>query len=75
MSTIPAHLLKTTPFIQLTDKNCLSTQLEGFCYVQKINQPIAHHITQLATALELVRLGMGCRSYLPVPPQPTRTRH
>ncbi len=59
MATIPAYLLKTSPFIQLTDKNCLSTQLEAFCYVQAINPPIAYHTTQLATAMEFVRLGMG----------------
>lgn len=57
--SIPAHLLKTMPFIQLTDKNCLSAQLDAFCYVQEINPPIAYHTTQLATALEFVRLGMG----------------
>jgi len=57
--SIPAHRLKTTPFIQLTDKNCLSDQLEAFCYVQKIDPPIIYHTTQLATALEFVRLGMG----------------
>ncbi len=58
-STISAELLKTTPFIQLTDKNCLSDQLEAFCYVQKINPPIVYQTSQIATALEFVTLGMG----------------
>ncbi len=59
LPTMPASLLKTTPFIQLTDKNCLSDQLEAFCYVQKIAPPIVYQTTQLATALEFVSLSMG----------------
>lgn len=56
---LPADLLKSTPFIQLTDKNCLSSQLEAFCYVQQIDPPIVYQTTQLATALEFVSVGMG----------------
>lgn len=62
LASLPAlssPLLKTTPFIQLTDKNCLSSQLDDFCYVQKIAPPIVYQTTQLATALEFVSLNMG----------------
>lgn len=52
-------LLKTIPFIKLTDANCLSEQFEAFCYVQEINPPVICETTQLTTALEFVRLGMG----------------
>ncbi len=59
MPVISADMLKTTSFIQLTDKNCLSNQLDAFCYVQKIDPPIVYQTTQLATALEFVHLKMG----------------
>lgn len=54
-----AAMLKSSPFIKLTDSNCLSDQLEAFCYVQEINPPILCETTQLTTAVEFVRLGMG----------------
>ncbi len=51
--------LSNTPFIRLSDQNCLSDQLDAFCYVQKIDPPTIYHTTQLATVMEYVRLGMG----------------
>ena len=59
LSAIPTEALKSMPFIQLTDKNCLSSQLDAFCHYQHINPPVVYQTTQLATALEFVRLGMG----------------
>jgi len=51
--------LGNTPFIRLSDQNCLSDQLDAFCYVQKIDPPTIYHSTQLTTVMEFVRLGMG----------------
>jgi LysR family transcriptional regulator, hydrogen peroxide-inducible genes activator len=58
-NTISASILKDIPFIQLTDKHCLSAQIDAFCYIQQIDPLVMYHTSQLATALEFVRLGMG----------------
>jgi len=57
--TVDITTLGNTPFIRLSDQNCLSDQLDAFCYIQKIDPPTIYHTTQLTTVLEFVRLGMG----------------
>ncbi len=52
-------MLGTIPFIKLTDSNCLTEQFDAFCYVKEINPPVLCETTQLATAIEFVRLQMG----------------
>lgn len=59
VQSINITTLEHMPFIRLSDQNCLAGQLDAFCYVQKIDPPIIYHTTQLSTALEFVRLGLG----------------
>jgi len=56
---ITAEMLQDMPFIRLSDQDCLSDQLDAFCYVQQINPPTIYHTAHLSTVLELVRLGIG----------------
>lgn len=57
--TIDAETLRDIPFIRLSDQDCLSDQLDAFCYVQKIDPPTIYHTSHLSTVIELVRLGIG----------------
>lgn len=58
-STIEADTLRDIPFIRLSDQDCLSDQLDAFCYVQKIDPPTIYQTSHLSTVIELVRLGIG----------------
>ena len=58
-ATVDIDALGDTPFIRLSDQNCLADQLDAFCYVQKIDPPTIYHTTQLTSVMEFVRLGMG----------------
>ncbi|MEO0598707.1 MAG: LysR family transcriptional regulator, partial [Chloroflexota bacterium] len=58
-SEIMINDLTNIPFIRLSDHDCLSDQLDNFCYVQKINPPTIYQTSHLSTVMELVRLGMG----------------
>jgi len=57
--TIDAETLRDIPFIRLSDQDCLSDQLDAFCYVQKINPQTIYQTSHLSTVIELVRLGIG----------------
>lgn len=57
--SIDITTLGNTPFIRLSDQNCLADQLDAFCYVQKIDPPTIYHTTQLTSVMEFVRLGLG----------------
>jgi LysR family hydrogen peroxide-inducible transcriptional activator len=51
--------LENSPFIMLHDEHCLSDQIEAFCYIQQIDPHVLYKTSQLATALEFVRLDIG----------------
>ncbi|MEO1646802.1 MAG: LysR family transcriptional regulator substrate-binding protein, partial [Chloroflexota bacterium] len=51
--------LTDIPFIRLSDQDCLSDQIDNFCYVQKIDPPTIYQTSHLSTVMELVRLGIG----------------
>jgi len=57
--TIDASILGELPFIRLSEQNCLTDQLDAFCYLQKIDPPTICYTTQLTTVMEFVRLGIG----------------
>lgn len=58
-ASIEAEALEDIPFIRLSDQDCLSDQLDAFCYTQSINPPTIYHSSHLSTVIELVRLGIG----------------
>lgn len=58
-TTIEAEKLRDIPFVRLSDHDCLSDQLDAFCYVQKIDPPTIYQTSHLSTVIELVRLGIG----------------
>ncbi|MFW5653166.1 MAG: LysR family transcriptional regulator [Planctomycetota bacterium] len=51
--------LRDRPTISLHEMHCLGQQISGFCARRRIATNIVCRMTQIATMLEFVRLGMG----------------
>jgi LysR family hydrogen peroxide-inducible transcriptional activator len=51
--------LRAEPTVTLHEMHCLGKQIDGFCQLRKVTRHIVCRTTQLATVLELVRLGLG----------------
>ncbi len=51
--------LRAQPRVSLSEMHCLGGQIEGFCARRNLPRQTACHAAQLATVLELVRLGLG----------------
>ena len=51
--------LRAVPRVSLHEMHCLGQQITGFCSMHRIGANIVCRTTQLATLLELVRLGLG----------------
>jgi LysR family transcriptional regulator, hydrogen peroxide-inducible genes activator len=61
---VTAADLADEPFVLLHDAHCLTGELLGFCTRQRLAPLVTARIHQLATLLELVRLGHGV-SFVP----------
>jgi len=59
LDSISIGELRALPRISLHEMHCLGRQIDGFCEQQLAASTVVCKTTQLATVLELVRLGMG----------------
>jgi LysR family hydrogen peroxide-inducible transcriptional activator len=61
LSRSPLNLqdLSGEPFVLLQEAHCLTDNTLGFCHRQSFSPVVTSQVQQLATILELVRLGQG----------------